>query len=95
MVYIEHLKILQVDRKINKKSKKKYRVSSDPAELQPGRWVWRTNPRETKRLLLDTPWLGPFLIVGRAGNALELQMLGQPNEVVNIGMVKLAVNAGH
>ena len=85
----EHL--LDRARKKAEKAKKTYSGEHDPAELQPGRWVWRMNSRESKRLLNSTPWLGPFLIQGRAGNSLELQIPGRPNEITNISAVKLAV----
>ena len=88
-----HEELLQfAEDNLRKKSARKIRKlhigEGDPAELKPNRWVWRTNPRESKRLLDDTPWLGPFQITGRAGNTLELQTPKGP-ELVNISMVKL------
>ena len=90
-----HEEIIQfAETNLREKSKKKRRTKHhgerDSTELQPGVWVWRLNPRESKRLLAATPWLGPFLIVGRAGNSLELKVPNKPNEIVNLGMVKLS-----
>ena len=75
--------------KSSKKAKKIHVGERDSSELQPGRWIWRMNPRESKRLLDYSPWVGPYQIEGRAGNSLEVKIPGKPNEIINISMVKL------